>query len=820
MSRYLIAFCCFTCLLLSARAGIVSGTVKDDKGNPVPYASVYVRNGQAGTTAGANGSYRLPLPAGSYVLVAHHVGYTRQEQKLILGTEDVQLNFILSVQQVTLGEVVVKANAEDPAYAIIRNAIRLRKAHYDELSDFSCDVYTREQMQLRGYPDKFLGQKVDFEDGDTSKRKMLYLSETVSRYSVKPPDRSKIEVLSTRVSGNSNAFGLSLPRIINFYRNNIEAGNLNKRGFVSPIADNALHFYKYKYEGSFMDDGVEVNRIKVIPRRKYEPLFSGEIMITENSWRIHSLQLQLLKTSQMEFLDTLNVEQLYAPLTDNAWVIRNQVRYPAIRRFGFDGFGSAVTVYSNFELGPSLPPKFFNSTVVKYNEGSNRKDGRYWDSIRPLPLLPEEIIDFRKKDSLEQVRKSPAYLDSLDRVRNRFGIASFLLTGQTFTRQKRRVSYALSPMIQAVSFNTVEGWVASPSLTWSKRLDTLPGSAILTVTATARYGFSSRHLYGKATGNYSFGKGNPTTLSFSAGKYAEQFDGSQPISPLMNSLSSLLWESNYMKLYEAAFGSLGYTRRLGGGWELNAAFSYEDRAPLGNSSDFSWRNVKGKAYTPNIPFPAAMLPMEKHQAASLTVGLLWQPGQQYIEFPDRKMSLGSRYPVFSASASRGLKGLFGSDVDYLKWGLGVSDDLNLAIAGELHYNLSAGGFLQWNRVEAPDYKHFGGNQVVFARPYMSSFQALPYYAYAGPQQFWTVAHAEHHFNGALTNKIPGLRQLNWHLVAGAHGLFTGGRRNYEEFSLGLENIFKFIRTDLVWSLDQGRLRGAYFRVSVTGFNGN
>ncbi|MFT4024065.1 MAG: DUF5686 family protein, partial [Flavihumibacter sp.] len=144
----------------------------------------------------------------------------------------------------------------------------------------------------------------------------------------------------------------------------------------------------------------------------------------------------------------------------------------------------------------------------------------------------------------------------------------------------------------------------------------------------------------------------------------------------------------------------------------------------------------------------------------------------------------------------------------------------LKIAGEFHYHVSVGGFLQWNRVEVPDYRHFGSNQVVFARPYMSNFQALPYYMYSGTPQFWSAAHAEHHFNGALTNKIPGFRRLNWHLVAGAHGLFTGGRRNYEEFNVGLENIFKIIRTDLVWSLDQGRLNGTYFRISITGFNGN
>ena len=42
---------------------------------------------------------------------------------------------------------------------------------------------------------------------------------------------------------------------------------LNPRGFVSPIADNALNYYNYKFLGSFFEDGKEVNTIKVIPKK-------------------------------------------------------------------------------------------------------------------------------------------------------------------------------------------------------------------------------------------------------------------------------------------------------------------------------------------------------------------------------------------------------------------------------------------------------------------------------------------------------------------------------------------------------------------------
>ncbi|MBZ5855908.1 DUF5686 and carboxypeptidase regulatory-like domain-containing protein [Flavihumibacter profundi] len=809
---------CFLLLLgfFPAFSGTISGFVKDDAGKPLAYASVYVKNGREGTTTGVNGNFQLNLPNGEYTLIAQYVGYARQEKTITVVAEPQKLDFILTLQQVSLNEVVVRPGGEDPAYEIIRNAIKKRKDHLQELDHFSSEVYTKEQLQLRNFPDKFMGKKVDFEDGDTSKRKILYLSETVAKYSIRPPDKSKLEVLSTRVSGSSNSFGLSLPQIINFYENNIEAGGLNPRGFISPISDNALNFYKYHFEGSFWEDGVEVNRIKVTPKRKFEPVFSGYIMIVENEWRIHSLQLKLLKSSQMQVLDTLTIEQLYAPLTKNAWVIRNQVLYPAIKFFGFDAFGSSVTVYSKFNLDAEFAPKYFNNAVVKYYEGSNRKGAEYWDSVRPLPLQPEEMLDFHRKDSLEQVRKNPRYLDSLDRLRNKVSVTGILFTGESFERQKKRETYSFNPLLQAVSFNTVEGWLLNISGSYSKRIDSTDIRKMLFIRPVMRYGFSSQKFYGKLEGSYSYGKKELSTVSLVGGKYVFQYNNNNPIGTFANTLASLFWEQNYMKLYEAGFIKFSYTKELGNGLNLLSRLQYQDRAPLENSTSQTWRNVKDRTYTPNYPVEIMNAPMEKHQAVILDIGLTWRPGVKYIEFPDRKMNLGSKYPLFSFGFSKGIKDLLGSDIDYLKWEAGIKDDLNFKLGGELQYNISAGGFLQHQTVQVPDYKHFNGNQVALATNYLSSFQALPYYQYSNTESIWFEGHLEHHFNGLLTNKIPGFRSFNWYLVGGANGLWLDGNKHYEELFLGLENIFKIIRADVVWSFDQGHYQGAFFRISARG----
>lgn len=373
MQKLLVSFF-FLLFSLHSFSQKVFGLITDTDSKPIPYASVFIKGTSRGTNANSEGKYFLELEPGQYTLVCQHVNFKKEEKVVICGKTDIELNFKLSQQEVTLGEVIIKSG-EDPAYEIIRNSIKKRTFYQDQLNAFQCQVYTKGQLRIRNYPKKFFGRKVDFEDGDTSKQKMLYLSETISKYSVNKPAKEKVEVISSKVSGQSDGYGLSAPQFLSFYNNNIFIGNnLNPRGFISPIADNALNFYRYKFEGTFYEDGREVSRIRVTPRRKFEPLFSGIINIVEDEWRIHSVQLLLTKESQMELIDSLQVEQLYRPVNKEVWAIGSQVIYPSAKILGFDVYGSFVNIYSDFIVDPAFEKKHFTSTVLKYTDSSNKKN--------------------------------------------------------------------------------------------------------------------------------------------------------------------------------------------------------------------------------------------------------------------------------------------------------------------------------------------------------------------------------------------------------------------------------------------------------------
>ena len=83
----------------------ISGTVLDEAGNPVAFASVQVKGSSNGTYTDANGKFSLNATQGSTLIISF-IGYTKQE---IAVTGASNYSIVLKEDSQTLGEVVVTA---------------------------------------------------------------------------------------------------------------------------------------------------------------------------------------------------------------------------------------------------------------------------------------------------------------------------------------------------------------------------------------------------------------------------------------------------------------------------------------------------------------------------------------------------------------------------------------------------------------------------------------------------------------------------------------------------------------------------------------
>lgn len=798
-----------TTTLLSAQ---VRGTITDTKGEPLPFASVYVKGTSVGTTSNAEGEYELELQPGTYDLTFQFIGFQNRTESIRVGSRAVELNVELQKQAIDLAEVVVQANAEDPAYAIIRKAMAKRKYYRDLVEAYECNVYVKGNIKFLDAPEKFLGADLGDLGGtlDSNRQGIIYLSESKSNLYVKEPNQYKEEMLYSKVSGDDNGFSFNRASDMDFdlYENTSDFS----RQIVSPIASNAFSYYDYRLEGTFPDeDGRLVNKIELLPKYDQAPAYRGYLYITSDLWNIQSADLLLLKSSiNQPGLDSLKIKQVHVPIeAPDVWRLFSQTITFKAGLFGFELGGTFTGIYSNYDLEPNFPPGFFGNEVFKVNEGANDKALEFWDTLRPIPLTQEEAVDYVRKDSLQAIRTSKPYLDSIDAENNEFQFAD-LFFGYSRNNSYDRKYFTINSPATSIQFNTVQGWNADLDVTYRQVKDE-DNTRWWDVGGSINYGFADKRLRGTLRYRHRLEQKNRTLLTLAGGIDAVQFNPANPIGETLNSLYSLWGRENYMKLYDKAFGRVDFERELVNGVFLRTGIEYAQRSPLRNSTDFTWNNNDEKSYTSNNPiapdndFSPAFL---QNEALTFEAALRLRYKQKYSTYPNQKFIYGSDYPDLWITYRKGIQA-FGSDVNYDLLSVRLDENyLSLGVIGALAFSVEAGKFINQNRLQFMDFRHFLGNQTVFGNPerYGSSFLLLPYYEYSTAEQY-VQGHFQHDFNGWILNRIPLIRKLGFTEVFKAAYLHTEEQGSYVELGFGIDRIgigaFRLLRLDFVWSKPEG-----------------
>lgn len=823
----------FTLIILLALSSYgqtgIRGITKSTSGEILPFSTVYIKGTTNGTTSNSEGSFFLKTPAGTHTIVAQHVGYKVIEKQITLNEgQSIRFDFELQEQALRLQEVVVTAGDEDPAYRVIREAMKKRKFYENEVSAFKTDAYLKGLFRLDDKPEKILGQKITIDTG------ILYLSESVSEFSFELPDKVSERMISSKVSGNEQGFSFNKASDfnINAYSKFIDLDM--EREYVSPIAPQAFLFYDYEWLGFFEENGKLINKIKVIPKRATDPVFEGIIYIVEDEWRFHTIDLFVTKARGLEFIDSLKINQVFAPAEYDIWMPISQKYSFKFGAFGFKGSGYYIGVYSNYKVEPNYEAyrkaslyaeKFeakeeadlfqeedFTAEVLVVEEGSNERDSIYWKNIRPVPLTEIEVTDYHIKDSIRLVKESVPYKDSVDNETNKLTIGNIFLSGYTHSNSVEEKYWSLPPVISIFQFNTVEGFVPEIQPTLWKQVD---GRTKYWFRPSLRYGFSNEKFNAKIEGSYRKLDDKFTRFYAGGGRYISQFDENESITPFINSYVTLVGGENYLKIFQKSFGYARFQQEIKNGVLMNARLEYASRDTLSNTSDFTWHSSDGADFTSNQPVNAelAQTGFASHQAMILQATFRFRFKQTFATRPDRKFIYSSKYPEIFLTYKKGIEAL-GSDVNFDFLQVRVTDDMKLGLIGTSTYAIGAGAFLNDDALTFVDYKHFAGNQTSLSQVGKSfKFELLPFYQFSTTKPF-LEAHYEHHFNEFIFNKIPLVKKLNLQAVASANYLTTETVGNYVELGAGIEHIFKFMRVDYYWAFRNSDFVASGFRIGV------
>lgn len=807
MKKTIALFCLLFSLSTFAQ---IKGTVTDTNGKPLPFVNIFEENTYNSTTTNELGKYELNVKKpGQHILLFQYLGYKTAKQIVEIDKSAISLDVTLQDENIILQEVVINPK-DNPANEIIRNAIKNKKENSEKTARFTADFYSRGIIRLKDAPKTIMGQKFDFFDEilDSTRSGILYLSETVSKITFQKPDKLKEIIVASKVSGRDNGFSFNTAESVNFdcYENYLPF----QINVVSPIANNAFNYYKYKFEGSFFTENrQQINKIKVIPRRTNEPVMEGYIYIVDDSYAIYATDLSI-KGSQMQtpIIDNLTLKQSFSyNSTNHIWVKNTQTLDFVAGMFGIKVNGRFTYVFSNYQFENTFSKKTFTNQILSFEENANKKDDQFWNTIRPVPLTNEETTDYLKKDILQTKKKSQKYLDSIDHKHNKFELSS-IIGGYNYSNSFKKWSINYDGPLLSSSFNTVQGWKTSVGLSYFKRNE--EKRSYTRIGSRFDYGFAETKLRATVDFQHKFNNTNDSKLTLYGGSAVSQFNSNNPISTIVNTVSTLFFKDNYMKLYEKNFASVNYSRELSNGIYGTVVLEYGERKPLFNHTDQAV--VKSDdLYTSNNPldpFNETSAAINKHNLVKANLNFSFNFGQKYITRPDGKYNIPNEYypslhigyeKAVAATQKKYEYDLLAARVEY---------EVTLGNKGSLNLNVKGGKFFHADSISFVDYRHFNGNQTHIGQSenYSNVFNLLPYYA-ASTNTSYFETHIEHNDKGFIMNKIPVLKLLKSQLVLGFHNLAIPSRIPYQEFSIGLDNLgigkLHLFRLDYVRSYQNG-----------------
>jgi len=767
----------------------VSGKITDEKNAPVPFATVYVKNTTIGTSANSEGEYTLNVNPGHYEFVFRAVGYKQDSRPTDVKTNQT-LNAKLLPESYLLKDVTISAKGEDPAYAIMRKAIKKRKFYLNEVNAYSCEVYIKGLQKMLDAPKKFLGRDLTQalrEAGlDSNRRGIIYLSESESKYSFERPNNVHEEMISSKVSGRNRGFSYNRASDmkVNFYENLQNWQEISNRPLVSPLADDAMLYYKYKLLGESVENGETIYKISLGPRRGYDPCFEGVIYILKDSWRLYGLDLMLTKKANINFVDTLKINQQFFPVGNNVWMTSSSKFDFTAGLFGFRVGGYFISVYKDYNLQPNTPKKDFKE-VMRITRDVNKKDSLYWANERPIPLTDEEKNDYFRKEKLAKHRESKEYLDSLDRRSNRFDFGRLLLGGgYTHRNRYEKETYSYDSFLGSMLFNTVEGVAFNYGASFTKQIDSVT-NRYMRVGAHVRYGFADNLFNANVDATIPL---NGVRLNVAGGSDVVDLNNRGSITSFMNSAYSLFDRENFEKLYQKDYINASVSGRLAGGWVGSAGLEWANRKWLPNASSFSVFSPSGHQYTSNNPLtPTIDAPLfPENQAFKLNLRTSYNFSNKYETYPNGRRYLPSDYPTIGFNYTKGISGVFGSDVNYDLISADITkSNISLGMYGQSSFYVSAGKFLNAKSLYFSDYKQFSGGQILFYQPNITHFLLLDYYRFSTYTEY-LEGHFEHNFSGFILNKIPLIRKLKLKEIVDVNYLTTPTLHDYTELGIGVE----------------------------------
>ncbi len=816
-SLLLLFTTCCNIFLLQAQT-VVKGFVRDAiTKRAMPFVSVVFKNGK-GVSTGEDGSYSIETNNNKYTtLVFSYVGYLSASKAIAPGVLQ-NLDIFLEMNS-SLKEVVVKRgrgryrNRNNPAVELIDQVIDNKEKNQITSYDYvQFEQYEKLGLSLANDPEKlaknklFRSYKFMMENIDTTLLQgrsalSFYLEEKLSeKYLRKNPQEEKTRILAEKKVNYGDLFdnnGIStyinnLYQDINIYDNNIFL--LNNQ-FLSPIANIAPAFYRYYIIDTLEVDSTKLIRLNFTPKNPNDLLFRGTMYITlDGNYGIQKIDLTISKKANLNWTRELKISQDFEKGPDKRYhVVKSDMvtEFVVVNSSSGGVIGERVVSYKNMLFNTPAPDSIYSGKQEVYVPGAVERADSFWLQNRHMQLSKTESKTYSNVDSLRNTKSFKTFST----------VALLLFSGYVVLNK-----YEFGNTNTFYSFNPVEGF----RLRAGGRTTPKFNQNIYLENYIA-YGFKDKQYKYLVSGTYSFNHKSVYSFPLNYLKASYQYDMKIPGQELQ-----FVQEDNFL---------LSFKRGKNDKWLYNNVFKLEQMREVAKNISYSfgykyWKQTPAGSILYVKPGTSNEL-IHDITTSELSAEIRWAPNEQFYQDKVYRIPIINKYPIFRLRYITGVKGLFGGQYNFQNVNLYAEKRFYQSQLGYTDVTLE-GGYIFGN-LPFPLLTAHRANQTYGYQ--LNSYNLMNFLEFVSDH--YASANFDVHFNGFFLNKVPLLRRLKLREVAsfkvlyggirdennpaknanqvkfptdpatGNTSTFTLNNKPYIEASVGVGNIFKLVRVDLV-----------------------
>ncbi len=813
-----VAFVLCPLALLAQQSGtLVRGRIADaETRSGVAFAGIAVPGMSIGGRSDENGYFEIKSEKPFAEIRISALGYQEQKVAVQPGVEQ-SLDINLVPQTTNLKEVTVKSgkyrNKNNPAVELIKLVVENRdKNRVENQRTFREEQYEKVLLGLSNLSEKVKDKKVlkslrfALDNADTSKLEGMgvipvFLQENIQDLYLRADPKARKLLIkankSVKFPGYLEQEGINkalryLNQEVNLYDNYVV---LLTDHFLSPIANMAPMFYRYYPMDTIEESGSKIVRLAFFPRNKTDMLLQGELYIAlDSTYPVVRATFGVNPDINLNWVKSIELQQDFQRLPSGKWVLSNEdYRMDfGIARKGAGLFGQRLISHRDPEINPVLPDSVFRNAYaeVEYLPGAGQSDSTYWAGARHVELNAAEAATYQNMDSLQN---TPLFKNTAKALL--IATVGYVNVGPNFE---------IGPVSTFYAFNGVEGsrlrFGGRTSSTLSKQVN---------LDGYGAYGFQDNRL--KFGGKATIALRGSTYNQFPYNLLRVQYQQDIRIPGLELArtqtggfLTSFVRGENDKFLYFNKF-TLEHEREFNNHFSYAVGFEQESQAPAGT---LRFDPVTGsQPENPTVTTAKAYLQLR------------YAPGETFFQTSTYRQTINVNY-VATLRYARGIDGFYGGEHSFHDVRASFYKFTNIPPIGYNYLFIEAGGV--FGKVPYPLLSIHRANQTYLYQLY--SYNLMNFMEFISDR--YVAINMDHNFYGFFLNKIPLVRKLklresaSFKMLYGAvtptnlpsegSGLYrfptypdgspisyTLAAKPYIEAGIGIGNIFKVLRIDLV-----------------------